>query len=297
METQEALESRSMDFDSTVDASRPFRSVKEAVAIFGDRLLTPPRFSLDKQTSDSSMTIQIPNISPTRETHAHKPSRFALENQASDSSMLIQSPIKSPSNAEKQAIDSCVNYEPTPSPRNPYESEKHGNIVHGNDLVMMLMVLKKLESEVQETKMELKLLKERESETAVALASLNAELHKNMSKIAKGEAVEAAKAALEATAKSTTSLERGRGKGEIGTRDGEKAKGDVMVKNLDSPTLAQILSISDYGGYFQDNKNVSSKLKKKPIVPLVTDFFPWKKRSSPTNDLLSPLFSSHMYYA
>jgi len=178
-----------------------------------------------------------------------------------------------------------------PSQQN-LELANHGNVVHGNDLVMMLTVLKKLEAEVQDTKMELKLLKERESETEMALATLNAELHKNMSKIAKAEAADAAKA----TEESRALLEGG--SREISTREEERSRGEMIVKNMDSPTLAKILSMTDNEGCYREGKKARNKvMKKKPIIPLVTDIFPWKKRSSsPNHDLSGSLFSSHMYF-
>lgn len=182
-----------------------------------------------------------------------------------------------------------------PSPQNLEELANHGNLVHGNDLVMMLMVLKKLEAEVQDTKMELKLLKDRESKTEVALATLNAELHENMSKIAKAEATDAAKAAEESRA-----LLEG-GSREISTCEKGRSREEMTVKNMDSPTLAKILSMTDYEGYYREGKKAKNKVmkkkKKKPIIPLVTDIFPWKKRSSsPNHDLSGSLFSSHVYF-
>lgn len=111
---------------------------------------------------------------------------------------------------------------------------------------VVMNTLKKLELELNETKKELKILKERESETEVALASLNAELHKNMSKIAKAEAEAARKAVVAGNA--------------------------VAIRS--SMTLRQVLN--GFGGerkYLMSEKKV---LKKKPVIPLVTDLFAWK---------------------
>lgn len=308
-----APETPDAESNSTVDASRPFHSVKEAVAVFGKRVLLrevqPP---LKPSPSSASEQVKIP---PSSALAPSSTPSLTIEIGTPDSYEFTESPCKPMTSAAEEAVNSPV-YEPAtpdipknedkvyPSSSFPWEkgispsasisskeiqptassenlkNDKHGKIVHGNDLVMMLMILKRLESELQETKMEVKLLKERESETEVALASLNAELHKNMSKIAKVEAAEAGKAA----AKSVALVD---GNQETGTRDEERRKFEVMVKDVDSPTLAQILSISDYDCYFGNRNNVKRKMKKKPIIPLVTDIFPWRKRS-PTKPLCTP---------
>ncbi|GAB4847856.1 hypothetical protein Ancab_026917 [Ancistrocladus abbreviatus] len=115
-------------------------------------------------------------------------------------------------------------------------------------------ILKKLVAELEETKMEIKLLKERESETEVALASLNAQLHRNMSKMAEAEAAEAAKAAA------------------IGQKDDGRKRDIIGRAEEFSPiTLGQVLR-------FDERDEVKlMKRKKKPIIPLVTDIFVWKK--------------------
>ncbi|KAK9060254.1 hypothetical protein SSX86_020958 [Deinandra increscens subsp. villosa] len=130
-----------VDYSANVDTSRAFRSVKEAVEVFGERFLTGEIF--------------LPSPKPP----------FTLPKQETSSWKSTQS--------------SQISWKSCSSPRETEESP-----------VLLVNSLKKLESELEETKRELKLLKERESETEVALASLNAELHKNMSKIAKAEAAE-----------------------------------------------------------------------------------------------------------
>ncbi|CAN0880658.1 hypothetical protein LINGRAHAP2_LOCUS13774 [Linum grandiflorum] len=112
--------------------------------------------------------------------------------------------------------------------------------------------VKRLEAELEETKAELKQLKERGCETEIALASLNAELHKNMSK--------------------------------------EDSRALVKMAEVNSPTLAQILNLgaeleSESNGW---NK---TKKKKKPIVPLVGDLF-WKKKNDGKSDHNNPLYAS-----
>ncbi|KAK7412018.1 hypothetical protein VNO78_03464 [Psophocarpus tetragonolobus] len=111
---------------SSVDTSRPFSSVKEAVAMFGEGLLVgAPKAKATKRDRELK----------SKREHEH----------------------------ELELVD----------------------------------IIKKLEAELEQTKVELKQLKERGSETEVALATLNAQLHKNMSKLAQAEA--AAAGAMAAT--------------------------------------------------------------------------------------------------
>ncbi|KVH89273.1 WEB family protein At1g75720-like [Cynara cardunculus var. scolymus] len=155
METQTLPENRppppppaAIDYSSNVDTSRAFRSVKEAVAIFGERFLTGEIYL---PSSKPPFTV------PKQETPSWK---------STDSS---QSSWKSCSSSRESQEESSS---------------------------FLVASMKKIQSELEETKKELKLLKERESETEVALASLNAELHKNMSKITKSDHSEAAEKAV-----------------------------------------------------------------------------------------------------
>lgn len=210
------------EYNPNIDTSRPFRSVKEAVAIFGEKFLVgevygaKPVFNFPKQETP----------------------RF---------------------------------YTPSPSPQ---ESHSETSVFDGNLDLKMMESLKKLQAELEETKMELRLLKEKESETEVALASLNAELHKNMSKLARAEA-EAASNAI-----------ANHNHNHFG--NGLKGRWDNS-----STTLAQVLSAAEEHNIKTELKKKEKKLvKKKPIIPLMGDLFR-KKKGSPTT-LHNPLFSSHL---
>lgn len=168
---------------------------------------------------------------------------------------------------------------------------------HSKESDHVLDSLKKLEAELEETKVELKLLKERESETEVALATLNAELHKNMSKLAQAEAAAAAKAAASSD-NHVIGLMRS---------NSERAESNVnkdkwsMIRKEDSTSLAQILSIATehekecgyYGSGGKRERNYKM-MKKKPIVPLLHDCFS-RKKSSSTN-LHNHMYSSPQLY-
>ncbi|KAK6121360.1 hypothetical protein DH2020_044887 [Rehmannia glutinosa] len=121
-----------VDHNPNVDTSRPFRSVKEAVAIFGERIMVGPQiYSPNPVTLPKKDT---PNFSPSPRLDKESSSKYS-----------------------------------SPSPRFELHESRHDTF----DTV------KKAEVELDPG--QLKLLKERESETEVALASLNLELHKNMS--------------------------------------------------------------------------------------------------------------------
>lgn len=174
----------------------------------------------------------------------------------------------------------------SPSSINPSkEDDDHGDNNNNNN--EFLDTLKKLQAELEQTKTELKLLKERESETEIAVASLNAELHKNMAKLAAAEAAEAKKAAGEAR---RVSFEREK-IGEV-IRE-EKKKRELIMRMENSPTLANILSINEEKEYYGGKKERKKKMtKKKPIIPLVGNWFFRKKGSSDKTLNDNPLFAS-----
>lgn len=211
-------------YSSSVDSSRPFRSVKEAVAIFGERILVAEIYS------------------PKPYHPPPPPSRHDLP------WMFPSSPV---------------------STVNSNKEDEH-------------QTLKKLETELEQTKVELKQLKERESETELVVASLNAELQKNMSKLAEAEAAAAKKAARRVSFATE--------KKEDVIRDEEK-KRELMIRMENSATLTQILSLVEEKGYFGSKEDQRKKMKKKPIVPLVKDLF-FRKKGLSTKTLNNPLFAS-----
>ncbi|KAK1324227.1 WEB family protein [Acorus calamus] len=107
---------------SEIDTTRPFRSVKEAVAIFGDRILSSGEFSTPRPVSRRS----------------------------SSNEWWINQKRCSPKEEED---------------------------VESNELKK---IVEKLEAELEETKREVRLLKERESETEIAVASLNEEVRRKV---------------------------------------------------------------------------------------------------------------------
>ncbi|KAF9684965.1 hypothetical protein SADUNF_Sadunf03G0005100 [Salix dunnii] len=213
------------DYSSSVDTSRPFRSVREAVAIFGERILVGEIYS--------------------------------------------SKPYDTPPGEENISWSFLS---PSPNYKSPKEDHHHHE---QNEVFGTLM---KLEAELEETKTELKLLKERESETEIALASLNAEVHKNMSKLAKAEAA-AARKAVETKEDLPKEEERTR---------------ESMIRMENSPSLAHILSLGEEKGRIR-GKEERKVMKKKPIVPLVGDLF-FKKKGSSNNNPIYAYASPEVYF-
>ncbi|KAL7119615.1 hypothetical protein ACP275_02G073800 [Erythranthe tilingii] len=241
---------------STVDTSRPFRSVKEAVAIFGERFLVgeiyTPRVPFAFPKKETPFFSPSPKLPLLLLDHCHKE-----EPASSNYTSLTTSP----------RFSSYYNTEPPPQ--------------------SLSETVRKLELELEDTKAELNLLKERESETEVEVASLNAELHRNMSKLARAEAAAAGKAAADG------------GGGAMVIREEEK-KRDAYLKmeRGASPSLAQILSFGEkdnnQGSLFVGRKKKEMvRKKKKPIIPLVGELFFWRKKGKlSTTTLHNPLYSS-----
>lgn len=244
MEPFSLPQSPSLDYSSNVDTSSPFRSVKEAVAILSERLLLGEMYS----PSPKPYNVNVGDMfSPS-------PKPYSVNIVPNTTRNLVFSDDDSPT-------------------RNLVFSDNKRE-----DESLVLDALKKLEAELEETKVELKMLKERESETEVALASLNAELHKNMSKLAKAEAAAATNALIANRNREVREEER---------------KRELMIKMEDSTTLAQILSLGEEG-YFGGKVHEKKAMKKKPIIPLVGDLFSRKKWSSKT--MQNPLYSSPNLY-
>lgn len=247
------------DYRSNVDSSRPFRSVKEAVAIFGERLLA----------GEIAMPL-APQVTKPPDSNVMSPGGETFDHLASDKPMREEEEEDQQQQQQQQ------------------EGEVDGDEeVLGNGL-------KKLEADLEEMKRELRILKERESETEIALAALNAELHRNMSRLARAEAVQAKVKAV-ATRSSST----------LGAVHEYHPHDRIIDTNPNFfPTIAQILSTAEDRKKKKKNKNkrqgyyggvLTGPMKEKPIVPLVGDLFSWMKKTSDSS-FHNPLHSSpHLF--
>ncbi|KAL1214502.1 hypothetical protein V5N11_000275 [Cardamine amara subsp. amara] len=255
-----------------VDTSRPFRSVKEAVAIFGQRIMLPINNKSVSSIASPSFSQTIKPVSPIASPSINQTAKPV-------------SPIASPSfNQTSKPVSPCIS-QTASSSSSPWRQRYSLPSSPQGPKEEIMDVLKKLEAEITETKTEVKMLKERESETEVALATLNAELHKNMSKMAKAEADAAGKSAV-AMAKSVSFKETKE------KENGEEERRKELMKRMQKeyPSLAQILDSNkgDSYGYFA---KTTKKKKKKPIIPLVGDFIFFKKKGHVT-EISGPLYTT-----
>lgn len=215
-----------------VDTTRPFRSVKEAVAVFGERLLSAEAYSQKTSAITSKSIYSVSTPKPIYAISAAKPLCSASSSPRSYSSS------SSRFNQDKE------------------------------DEVIILNSLKKLEAQLEETRREVLLLKERGSETEIAVASLNAELHRSMSKLAEIEAAGVAKAAERSL---TIEDQSAMIKGECW---GEERTGLEYL-----PSLAEALGLREIEENFGGRRK-PKLAKKKPIIPLISDMFSKKKVSA-----------------
>ncbi|KAL3651546.1 hypothetical protein CASFOL_004548 [Castilleja foliolosa] len=232
--------------------------------------------------------LSLPNLTPPMEQHQN---HYPNENSTTDNRSRVDTsrPFRSIKEAtvifdEQSSI--IHTYSPTPFslPKNEtpifsqsleLESEpswKHSCCSHDTTLVD---TVKKLEAELDRTKEQVKVLKRKGYETEVALASLNAELHRRMSKLAWAEA---AKAAMAASG--------------VGAAKEEKKK-DLIIgktKSCPLPSLAQVLSVDEKESLsIERTKKRKWMKKKKPIIPLFADLFISSKAKGSTNTLENPL--------
>ncbi|GJM87854.1 hypothetical protein PR202_ga03849 [Eleusine coracana subsp. coracana] len=277
-----------------VDTSRAFRSVKEAVAVFGERILAREsqfkpnaiahgdRLNVrEKNPRSSSNTIAAPNAKPevsdaasgvilSRESHSK--ARSATYNVSQGGSSHNLSPVRVtravvPDDVPMYLVPSSPPFfASSPSLANDDFEERERKDEAAADLMVMSSI-KKLEEEAARTRQEVAQLKKRVAEMELSMATLNAKLHRALSKLAHMEADKAA-------AERASIIERGRS-GELAAlalwAEGRRAP----PMSGGRPPLGHLMRFGDGGGEAvtaggEEMVVARRKVqKRKPIVPLV----------------------------
>jgi pyruvate dehydrogenase E2 component (dihydrolipoamide acetyltransferase) len=196
-----------------VDTSRAFRSVKEAVAVFGERIIareTQVRLGVRadhcivRERSSWRDAVAIASSNEKLEgSHGVRPSDLIREIHSNPSTIAVAIAKHEKISSEPVTNLTPVSYAqpmclvplspplsaPSPSPahNDNKQDRKEGNL-------MIMSSIKKVEEEATKTRQEALQLKKRLTELELAMANLNAKLHRALSKIAHIEADEAAAA-------------------------------------------------------------------------------------------------------
>ncbi|TVU51136.1 hypothetical protein EJB05_02544, partial [Eragrostis curvula] len=225
-----------------VDTSRAFRSVKEAVAVFGERILAREAAQFrpnaaahgdrlkitEKNPRSKTVTIAAPRAKLevsdgvpasgilTRESHSKASASYSVKQGGSNSSNnpvpdLLPAPMTRPAAPDDVPMYLVPSSPPffasSPSLANDEFDDEEREREDAADLMVMSSI-RKLEDEAARTRQDVAQLKKRIAEMELSMATLNAKLHRALSKIAH---MEADKAAAERAA-----IERGgRGHGDM----------------------------------------------------------------------------------
>ncbi|TVU51248.1 hypothetical protein EJB05_02659, partial [Eragrostis curvula] len=209
-----------------VDTSRAFRSVKEAVAVFGERILAREaaqfrpnatahgdRLNIrEKNRRPKTFTIAAPSAKLevsdgvpasgilNRESHSKASASYRESHSKASAPDLLPSPMTSraaPDDVPMYLVPSSPPFfASSPSLANDEFDEQELN--KDADLMVMSSI-RKLEDEAARTRQDVAQLKKRIAEMELSMATLNAKLHRALSKLAHMEADKAAaeRAAIE----------------------------------------------------------------------------------------------------
>ncbi|CAD6268178.1 unnamed protein product [Miscanthus lutarioriparius] len=278
-----------------VDTSSAFRSVKEAVAVFGERILVREaqfrpnggahgcrRVGKEVNSRVNAVAIAASDVKPPNRsdgvmknhskpsvvTYNAKKELSSGNGNSKPASSLLPVSMPRPPVAEHMPMYLVPSSPPffasSPSLANDDDDEQERKTA---DLIVMSSI-KKLEDEAARTRQEVSQLKRRLAEMELSMATLNAKLHRALSKVAHMEADNAAAA--------RASIERGGGRGDMALTVWAESR----APSASRPQLGHLLRlgeadreavvVSGSGGGRAVAAPARRKVQKqKPIVPLV----------------------------
>lgn len=247
--------------------------------MFGDRIVVGNSHS---RHSSSAATIATPNASASASSSANAnamPAASAKHESSSSSSTMTFSPNPMAEAEEEEIMPATVpmysapssppSLTSSPSPikpaRDDYDDDRHDE---AGGLVVMRSI-RKLEAEVAETRQEVAQLRKRGNEMEMAVASLNGQLHRGLSKLAEMEADRAAAARRSIG-----------GDTDVASTLRSERWGDKLGAVEYLPSFSHALSL----GEIDDAELMGSRRRKaqkvKPIVPLIGDIIFSKRKST-----------------
>uniref|UniRef100_A0A0E0F387 Uncharacterized protein n=1 Tax=Oryza meridionalis TaxID=40149 RepID=A0A0E0F387_9ORYZ len=262
-----------------VDTARPFRSVREAVAVFGERILVGDGHSRRPSNGNGNAAAPVVDIAIAK----HEASSSSGGSDAMEAEPEVEedaAPAVVP--MMYSAPSSPQSSPPPPNDGGDADDERDGGVVGEGVTAAMMRSVKKLEAEVAETRQEVAQLKKRGSEMEMAVASLNAQLHRGLSKLAEMEAGDTAAAAArrsvggETDVSSAVATFRSERWGGVG---GDRAAVSRATSCEYLPSFSHALSL----GEVDDGELVGRRRKArkvKPIVPLIGDIIFSKRKST-----------------
>uniref|UniRef100_A0ACD5X180 Uncharacterized protein n=1 Tax=Avena sativa TaxID=4498 RepID=A0ACD5X180_AVESA len=154
-----------------VDTARPFRSVKEAVAVFGERILVGERNSRYSSHAVAAANSHANAITDIKHEDSSGSGVVAL-------SLVAMSEVEEAEQESEATAAIVPMYSAPSSPRSAYDDEDGEHDRQDDEAGLVIMSsIKKLEAEVAETRREVVQLRKRGTEMEMAVASLNAQLH------------------------------------------------------------------------------------------------------------------------
>ncbi|WVZ53719.1 hypothetical protein U9M48_004624 [Paspalum notatum var. saurae] len=280
-----------------VDTARPFRSVKEAVAVFGDRILVGGEGGRSRHSSSAAAIADATcnaaatpsakhEASSSSSTMTFSPPNPTAEIEAAEIMPATTVPMYSAPSSPASLTSSSPS--PTTKPRISERGDGDGDGGDAAGLVVMRSI-QKLEADVAETRQEVAALRKRGSEMEMAVASLNAQLHRGLSRLAEMEADRARAARRRSVGGDTDAASSAT------LRWGDKlaASGEYL------PSFSHALSLGEMDGgddaeLVGGGRRRKQAQKVKPIVPLIGDII-FARRKSTKEKGDERLYSGDLY--
>ncbi|KAM3293645.1 hypothetical protein ACQJBY_036909 [Aegilops geniculata] len=268
-----------------VDTARPFRSVKEAVAVFGERILVG---GSNSRYSSSAVAIADPHANATPSAKHEDSSRSSTATLSPDAMAEVDAEPKPEATTAIVPMYSAHSSPSFTSPRSAYGDDSELGCQDDEAGLAVVSSIKKLEAEVADTRREVLQLRKRGTEMEMAVASLNAQLHRGLSRLAEIEADKAAAAAARRSIGGDTDVMAA-----AMVRSERWAEKSSTYSSEYLPSFSHALSLGEIDDDLLGGRRRKAQ-KVKPIVPLIGDIlfsksFSRRKSGKDSGDLSSVL--------